>query len=66
MAIEVDFSKLRTSWTKYDAVQVMDVISSITTLHQFINKKVKIDEPILKSFLGMRSLGGCRTSIGQI
>lgn len=56
MAIEIDFSKLRTSWTKYDAVQVMDVIYNTDTLRKFINKEVNIDEPILKSFLGVKSL----------
>jgi predicted ATPase len=56
MAIDVDFSQLRTSWTKYDAVQVMDVIYNLETLNKFKNKEAIINEPILKSFLGIKSL----------
>jgi len=56
MALEVDFSKLKTSWTKFDIVQVMDVLYSRETLNKFVNKEAKIDEPILRSFLGMKSL----------
>ena len=56
MVLEVNFSKLKTSWTKYDIVQVMEVIYSEETLRKFINKEAKIDEPILRSFLGMKSL----------
>ncbi|MEM8937948.1 MAG: AAA family ATPase [Bacteroidota bacterium] len=56
MAIEADFSKLKTSWTKYDIVQVMEVIHSAETLKKFVNKEALINEPILKSFLGMKSL----------
>ncbi|MGZ5485964.1 MAG: AAA family ATPase, partial [Nitrososphaeraceae archaeon] len=56
MAIGIDFSKLRTSWTKYDAVQVMEVIYSIDILNKFKNKEANIDEPILRSFLGIKSL----------
>ena len=56
MPIEVDFSRIRTSWTKYDIVQVMEVISSIQTIEKFKNKEAIIDEPILRSFLGIKSL----------
>lgn len=56
MAIEVDLSKLKSSWTKYDIVQVMEAIDSIETLNAFMNKKAKIDEPVLRSFLGVASL----------
>ncbi|MDO6808880.1 AAA family ATPase [Zobellia galactanivorans] len=56
MALEVDFSKLKTSWTKFDIVQVMDVLYSRETLNKFINREAKLDEPILRSFLGMKSL----------
>lgn len=56
MTIKVDFSKLKTSWTKYDIVQVMEVIDSVETLNVFKNKKAKINESILKSFLGVASL----------
>lgn len=52
----VNHSKLKTSWTKYDIVQVMEVISNIDTLQKFISKEATIDEPVLKSFLGMTRL----------
>ncbi|NOS87056.1 MAG: AAA family ATPase [Methylococcaceae bacterium] len=56
MTSEIDFTKVRTSWTKYDVVQVMEVIYDKETLYKFINKEAGIDEPILKSFLGIKSL----------
>ncbi|NJB70906.1 putative ATP-binding protein involved in virulence [Saonia flava] len=56
MALEVNLSKLKTSWTKYDIVQVMEVIHSEETLKKFVNKEAPINEPILRSFLGMKSL----------
>ena len=56
MALNVDFTKLKTSWTKYDIVQVMDVISSEDRLDRYKKKKINIDEPILRSFLGISKL----------
>jgi len=56
MAVEVDFSKLKTSWTKYDIVQVMEVIHSVETIEKFKKKEASIDEPILRSFLGIKTL----------
>ncbi len=56
MAIEVDFSKLRTSWTKYDIVRAMEIIYDVQTIEKFKNKEAKIDEAILKSFLGIKSI----------
>jgi predicted ATPase len=56
MAGIVDFSKLKTSWTKYDIVRVMEVIGSLDFLDKFITKEAIIDEPILRSFLGVKSL----------
>ncbi|WP_421802746.1 AAA family ATPase [Flagellimonas sp.] len=56
MALEVNLSKLKTSWTKYDIVQVMEVIHSEETLKKFVSKEAPINEPILRSFLGMKSL----------
>ncbi len=52
----VDFKKLKTSWTKYDIVQVMEVIHSVETIDRFKKKEAGIDEPILRSFLGIKSL----------
>ena len=56
MDAHIDFSKLKTSWTKYDIVQALDVVYSVETIQRFLNKEIGIDEPILRSFLGIRSL----------
>jgi AAA15 family ATPase/GTPase len=56
MALQVDFTKLRTSWTKFDIVQVLDVVYSLETIEKYKRKEAKIDEPILRSFLGVKSL----------
>lgn len=53
----LDFSDLRTSWTKYDIVRVMEVVHDAETIEQFRQGKTGIDEPILRSFLGVKSLG---------
>src|SRR5690554_729923 len=54
--LNFDISKLRTSWTKYDIVQVMDVISSEDRIDLYKEQKIGIDEPILRSFLGIKKL----------
>ncbi|MCT4150282.1 hypothetical protein CMT34_13030 [Elizabethkingia anophelis] len=54
--IDIDFTRLKTSWTKYDIVQVMEVIHSVDTIERFKRKEAGIDEPILRSFLGIKSL----------
>jgi len=56
METHIDFSKLKTSWTKYDIVQALDVVYSVETIQRFMNKEIGIDEPILRSFLGVKSL----------
>lgn len=56
MSLQIDFTKLKTSWTKYDIVQVMEVISDVDTIEKFKNKEAGIDEPILRSFLGIKNL----------
>jgi predicted ATPase len=56
MAFDIDFSDFKTSWTKYDIVQVMEVIYNRETLYKFKNREANINEAILKSFLGMDSL----------
>lgn len=56
MSLNVDFSKLKTSWTKFDIVQVMEVIHSVDTIEKFKRKEASIDEPILRSFLGINTL----------
>lgn len=56
MSREFDLTKLKTSWTKFDIVQVMEIIYNKETLHKFKNKEATIDEPILRSFLGIKKL----------
>ena len=56
MRLQIDFTKLKTSWTKYDIVQVMEVISDVDTIEKFKNREAGIDEPILRSFLGIKNL----------
>ncbi len=56
MSIEIDIKKLKTSWTKFDIVRVIEVIYDKETLIKFKNKEAKIDEPILKAFLGIKKL----------
>jgi len=56
MSIQIDFTRLKTSWTKYDIVQVMEVISDVDTIEKFKNREAGIDEPILRSFLGIKHL----------
>lgn len=56
MSVQIDFTKLRTSWTKYDIVRVMEVIESLQIIDDFKNKRAGIDEPILRSFLGINKL----------
>lgn len=56
MSMQIDFTKLRTSWTKYDIVRVMEVIESLQIIDDFKNKRAGIDEPILRSFLGVNKL----------
>ena len=53
---EIDITKLKTSWTKYEIVQVLDVVYSVDTIQQYMKREASINEPILKSFLGVRTL----------
>ena len=52
----LDLSKLKTSWTKYDIVQVLDVVNSVDTIQKYLKGDANINESILKSFLGISSL----------
>lgn len=52
----LDLTRLKTSWTKYDIVQVLDVVYSIDTIQKYMKGEASINEPILKSFLGVKSL----------
>lgn len=53
---ELNLSKLRTSWTKYEIVQVLNVVNNVETIHKYLKGEASINEPILKSFLGINSL----------
>lgn len=53
---ELNLSKLKTSWTKFDIVQVLDVVYSVDTIQKYLKGEASINEPILKSFLGINSL----------
>lgn len=52
----MNLSKLKTSWTKYEIVQVLDVVYSVDTIQKYLKGEASINEPILKSFLGISSL----------
>lgn len=54
--MELDLSKLKTSWTKFDIVKVLGVVSSEDTIKRYLRKDVLINESILKTFLGIHSL----------
>lgn len=54
--VEIDFMAQRTSWTKYDIVRALSVVDSIDTIKQYLRREIVIDEPILKSFLGIKTL----------
>ncbi|GEM63392.1 hypothetical protein SF1_13740 [Sphingobacterium faecium NBRC 15299] len=51
-----DLSKLTTSWTKFDIVQVLDILFDKETLISYVNQDSKLNTAILKSFLGVDSL----------
>ena len=54
--LELNLSRLKTSWTKFDIVQVLNVVSSIDNINKYLKGDDVINEPILKSFLGIRNL----------
>jgi DGQHR domain-containing protein len=47
-------SKLKTSWTKYDCVRVIEIIGD-NDLLAYLNQEESIDPPVLKSYLGISS-----------
>ena len=53
---KLDLTKLKTSWTKYDIVQVLDVVYSVETIQKYMKGEATINEPILKAFLGVKTL----------
>jgi predicted ATPase len=58
--MEYDITKLKTSWTKYDIVQTLDLLFDKDTLISYIEAAKagapKINTPILKAFLGVENL----------
>lgn len=53
----MDITKLKSSWTKYDAVKMINIASSgIEEIQKYISGKKGIDEPSLRNFLGIESL----------
>lgn len=56
MKTKFDFSKVKMSWTKYDVVHLVDLVSSFEIFLKYYTKQAKIDEPILRSFACVNSL----------
>jgi hypothetical protein len=55
MANDNLLTRLKTSWTKYDAVQMINVIGN-DELELYLSEEEGIDHPILKSYLGIKEL----------
>jgi len=52
MTKKSEIALLKTSWTKYDAVQVIEIITS-KDLNAYLSGTKKIDKPILRAVLGI-------------
>jgi len=50
-----NLSKLKTSWTKFDAVKIINIVGN-DELEQYLKQKEGIDHPVLKSYLGIEKL----------
>lgn len=50
-----NLSKLKTSWTKFDAVKVIRIIGN-DELELYLEEKESIDQPVLKAYLGIDKL----------
>lgn len=50
-----NLSKLKTSWTKFDAVKVINIVGN-DELDLYLQEKEVIDHPVLKAYLGIDSL----------
>ncbi len=55
MSLFPDITRLRTSWTKYDSVQAIEVVIN-NEIQKYINREAGIDEPVFKSFLVSNNL----------
>lgn len=51
-----DIKNLKTSWTKYDIVQVLYAIKSEDALEAYIKRNASINEAVLKAFIGIDDL----------
>ncbi|MCW3091415.1 MAG: hypothetical protein JWP81_2484 [Ferruginibacter sp.] len=56
MLLFPDIKKLKTSWTKYDSVQVLDVVTSNEEIELYKKGTKTINEPTLRAFLGINDL----------
>lgn len=54
--MNIDITKLKTSWTKFDIVRTLEVVYDIETIEKFKTKEAPIDEPVLRAFLGVKKL----------
>ena len=52
MPSKIDFSRLKTSWTKYDVVQVIEIINN-KELDPYLNNSKKINKPVLRAILSL-------------
>lgn len=50
-----DIKKLKSSWTKYDSVKVIEIIGD-DTLSNYLSEEEGIDHNVLKSYLGINNL----------
>lgn len=55
MASKPDIKRLKSSWTKYDSVSVINIIGN-DELDSYLNKEETIDEPVLKAYLGIEKI----------
>lgn len=51
----IDIKKLKSSWTKFDIVKLIDIISE-NDLQAYVKKQKGIDEPVLRNFLGIEKI----------
>lgn len=54
MKTDFNFEKVSVSWTKYDIVHVLDLVDSEEVLLSYVKGDARINESILKSFLGIK------------
>ena len=51
----INLSALTTSWTKYDIVQVLDVLYDQDTFSRYISGDAEINKAVLRAFIGINS-----------